>query len=218
MARQTVRTAWAGSIQRTESRARRWILSRPDPLEAASLAQSIEVPQSIAAILCARGLADPEQALEFLNPSLSRLHDPLLLRDMDRGLARLQAAIRDSEKIEIHGDYDVDGTTSTVLLKTAIEMAGGQAGFFIPHRINDGYGLRETAIDRAAANGVKLIISVDTGIRATVAVLRARERGIDVIVTDHHLPEADLPPAIAVINPNRRDCTYPRKESLRRGC
>lgn len=206
-----MKTAWAGSIQRTETRARRWIFSPSEPLQAAALAQSLDLSESVAAILCARGLADPDEALAFLNPSLARLHDPLLLRDMDRALARLQSAIRDGEKIEIHGDYDVDGTTSTVLLKTAIDMAGGQAGFFVPHRINDGYGLRDTAIDRAGANGVKLIISVDTGIRATAAVLRARELGIDVIVTDHHLPEAALPPAVAVINPNRRDCTYPEK-------
>ncbi len=135
----------------------------------------------------------------------------MLLRDMDRALARLRAGIRDGERIEIHGDYDVDGTTSTVLLKTAIEMAGGRAGFFIPHRINDGYGLRDTAIDQAAANGVKLIVSVDTGIRATAAVQRARALGIDVIVTDHHLPEPELPAAVAVINPNRPDCAYPEK-------
>ena len=135
----------------------------------------------------------------------------MMMRDMDRALARLQAAIRDGEKIEIHGDYDVDGTTSTVILKTAIGMAGGAAGFFIPHRVRDGYGMRDTAIDRAAENGVKLIISVDTGIRACAAVMRAKDLGIDVIVTDHHLPEHGLPPAVAVLNPNRVDCIYPEK-------
>jgi single-stranded-DNA-specific exonuclease len=121
-------------------------------------------------------------------------------------------AIRSGEKIEIHGDYDVDGTTSTVILKTAIEMAGGQCTFCIPHRLRDGYGMQLAAIDRAALAGVKLIVSVDTGIRAIAVVDRARELGIDVIVTDHHLPESELPRAVAVINPNRRDCTYPNKD------
>ncbi len=179
--------------------------------QVAALAESLDIPGPVASVLCARGLADPEDALAFLQPTLSGLHDPLLLRDMDLALSRLQLAITRGEKIEIHGDYDVDGTTSTVILKTAIQLAGGQAGFFIPHRLKDGYGLRDSAIDRAAASGVKLIISVDTGIRASYAVARARELGMDVIVTDHHLPEADLPPAWAVLNPNRLDCTYPEK-------
>ncbi len=182
-----------------------------DPGQAAELAQALEIPPAVAAILSSRGIAGSEQALDFLEPSLSGLHDPLLLRDMDRALARLAGAIRQGEKIEIHGDYDVDGTTSTVLLKTAIELAGGKAGFFIPHRVNDGYGLRISAIERAAAEGVTLIISVDTGIRAAEAVLRARDLGVDVIVTDHHLPEPVLPPAVAVLNPNRPDCEYPEK-------
>jgi len=135
----------------------------------------------------------------------------MLLLDMQPAIERIVRAIRNHEGIEIHGDYDVDGTTSTVILKTAIEMAGGQAGFFIPHRIRDGYGIRDAAIERAAQNGVKLVISVDTGIRAQDAVRRANELGIDVIVTDHHLPEGHLPPAIAVINPNRPGCPYPEK-------
>lgn len=130
---------------------------------------------------------------------------------MDRAIERLRAAIRNGEKMEIHGDYDVDGTTSTVILKTAIEMAGGKTGFSIPHRLKDGYGIGQTAIRLAAENGVTLIVSVDTGIRAREAVERARELGIDVIVTDHHLPEAELPAALAVVNPNRIDCAYPEK-------
>ena len=201
----------AASIPRTDRRARRWLFSKSDPIAAARLAGTLDIPLPLAQVLCARGLQDPEQALDFLNPSLAGLHDPLLLRDMDRALERLLRAIRAHEKIEIHGDYDVDGTTSTVILKTAIGMAGGDASFFIPHRIKDGYGLRDSAIDRAAAAGVKLIISVDTGIRASAAVARARELGIDVIVTDHHLPEAELPTAVAVLNPNRADCSYPEK-------
>ncbi|MDQ6699888.1 MAG: single-stranded-DNA-specific exonuclease RecJ, partial [Acidobacteriota bacterium] len=139
------------------------------------------------------------------------LHDPLLMRDMEAAVERIRRGIRDKENIQIHGDYDVDGTTSTVILKVAIEMAGGAASYRIPNRLKDGYGLQIAAIERAAAEGVSLIVSVDTGIRAGAAVRRARELGIDVIVTDHHLPEAELPPALAVLNPNRPDCTYPEK-------
>jgi single-stranded-DNA-specific exonuclease len=202
---------WAGSIQRTESRPRRWQFSPVDPAHSRSLAESLNLPEAVAQILCARNLEDPVAASEFLSPSLSRLHDPLLLLDMQPAVDRLVRAIREHEPIEIHGDYDVDGTTSTVILKTAIEMAGGQASFFIPHRIRDGYGIRDTAIERAAQNGVKLIVSVDTGIRAQDAVRRANDLSMDVIVTDHHLPEGHLPPAIAVINPNRPGCPYPEK-------
>jgi single-stranded-DNA-specific exonuclease len=130
---------------------------------------------------------------------------------MDRAVERLLRAIRAGEKIRIHGDYDVDGTTSTVILKTAIEMAGGQASFSIPHRLKEGYGIQLAAIERCAADGVTLIVSVDTGIRAGEMVRRASHLGIDAIVTDHHLPESELPPAVAVINPNRPDCSYPNK-------
>lgn len=159
----------------------------------------------------ARGCGTAEQARRFLFPELSDLHAPEQLRDMEAGVARLMRAIRDGEPIEIHGDYDVDGTTSTVILKTAIEMAGGKCTFCIPHRLRDGYGIQLAAVERAAVAGVKLIVSVDTGIRAGAVVRRARELGMDTIVTDHHLPEEELPPAVAVINPNRADCTYPNK-------
>ncbi len=205
----------AGSTPRTEPgagrRAARWQFVKSDPIQALALAESLAIPGPIATVLCARGLADADDALTFLNPSLAGLHDPMLLRDMDRALTRLKQAIANGEKIEIHGDYDVDGTTSTVILKTAIGLAGGHADFFIPHRVKDGYGMRDSAVDRAAADGVRLIISVDTGIRASAAVERARVHGIDVIVTDHHLPEQSLPPAVAVLNPNRADCPYPEK-------
>lgn len=156
-------------------------------------------------------MADAAAASDFLTPNLARLHDPFQLRDMDRALQRLLLAIQRSEKIQVHGDYDVDGVTSTVILKTAIGIAGGCASFSIPHRLRDGYGIRDAAVDRAASEGVTLIVSVDTGIRAKAAVDRARELGIDVIITDHHLPEEALPPACAVLNPNRRDCCYPEK-------
>ena len=134
------------------------------------------------------------------------------MRDMGRAVERLLAAIRAGEKILIYGDYDVDGTSSVVLLTKAIELAGGAPQFHVPHRLKDGYGMRAEVVEAAAAQGVKLIVSVDTGIRAAEVVARANELGIDVIVTDHHLPETDLPPAVAVLNPNRPDCEYPCKD------
>jgi len=124
---------------------------------------------------------------------------------------RLERAIRAGEKILIYGDYDVDGTTSVVILTKAIEIAGGAATYHIPHRLKDGYGMRSEVVEAAAASGVKLIVSVDTGIRAAEVVGRANELGIDVVVTDHHLPESALPPAIAVLNPNQPACPYPEK-------
>jgi single-stranded-DNA-specific exonuclease len=164
-----------------------------------------------ARILHARGLSDPEAARRFLSPSLDDLHDPLSMRGMPAAIARLRAAIASGEKILIYGDYDVDGTTSVVVLRKAIELAGGAAAFHVPDRFTEGYGMRAEVVERAAADGLSLIISVDTGIRAREVVRRALELGIDVIVTDHHLPEAELPPALAVLNPNQPGCPYPEK-------
>jgi single-stranded-DNA-specific exonuclease len=164
-----------------------------------------------ARVLLNRGFEDPDAARRFLYPTLEHLHDPYRLTGMKEALERLRRAISTGEKILIYGDYDVDGTISIVILKKAIELAGGSASFHVPHRLRDGYGMRAEVIERAAASGVGLIVSVDTGIRALEVVRGARELGIDVIVTDHHLPEAELPPAVAVVNPNRPDCKYPEK-------
>jgi single-stranded-DNA-specific exonuclease len=142
---------------------------------------------------------------------MDHLHDPGLLADMGKAVERIERAIAQKERIAIHGDYDVDGITSTVILRRALEMLGGDVVHFIPERLRDGYGLQPAAIDRLQAEGVRLVISVDCGIRGTDAALRARELGIDLIITDHHEPEEALPPAFAVINPKRRDCTYPDK-------
>jgi len=188
-----------------------WFIPDPDPQLVRDLAAALHLQQLTARVLFSRGLKDPQTARRFLSPSIEHLHDPLLLTGMRQAVDRLRAAIAAGEKILIYGDYDVDGTSSVVILKKAIEMAGGQAGFHVPHRLKDGYGMRAEVIERAAAMGVRLIVSVDTGIRASEVVRGARELGIDVIVTDHHLPEADLPPALAVLNPNRRDCNYPDK-------
>jgi single-stranded-DNA-specific exonuclease len=189
----------------------RWLLPESQRAQVEALAAALCIGAPAARVLVHRGLSDPAAAARFLRPSLDDLHDPLAMRDMPRAIERLQAAIRNREKILIYGDYDVDGTTSVVVLTKAIELAGGAAEYHVPHRLKDGYGMRPEVVERAAAEGVKLIISVDTGIRAGDVVRRAAELSIDVIVTDHHLPEAELPPAVAVLNPNRPDCLYPEK-------
>src|ERR1700684_1774979 len=189
----------------------RWLIPAANPQATRELAIELGVQPVTASVLLSRGLGDPAAARRFLTPDLGHLHDPLLLTGMRDAVARIRKAIAAKEKILIYGDYDLDGTTSVVILKKAIEMAGGEASFHVPHRLKEGYGMRADVIERAAAMEIALIVSVDTGIRASEVVREAGQRGIDVIVTDHHLPEAELPPALAVLNPNRRDCGYPDK-------
>ena len=166
----------------------------------------------LARLLVQRSITEPEAALRFLTPSLSHLHSPNLMTGVKEAVARIEAAIETKESILIYGDYDVDGTTAIVILKTAIELCGGTADFHTPHRIRDGYDLRDDVIERAAAAGVRLIISVDMGIRAFAPAETARRLGVDLIVTDHHLPGPEgVPSAFAVINPNQAGCSYPCK-------
>jgi len=182
-----------------------------DGQQSSVLAAALGVHPTVARLLCMRGFAEPEAAQRFLNPSLDHLHDPFRLADMDRAVVRLELALARKERIAIHGDYDVDGITSTVILRRALEMLGGTVVHFIPERLRDGYGLQPAAIERLHAQGVGLIVSVDCGIRGADAAQRARDLGVDLIITDHHEPEGTLPSAYAVINPKRRDCTYPDK-------
>ena len=172
------------------------------------LAAALDVPPVVARLLWQRGHRDAEAAHRFLHPSLSHLHDPYGLTDMRVAVDRLCEAIARKERVAIHGDYDVDGVTSTVILRRALEMLGGDVTHFIPERLRDGYGLQVPAVERLHAEGVKVIVSVDCGIRSADAGRRARALGVDLIITDHHEPEADLPPALAVINPKRVDCMY----------
>jgi single-stranded-DNA-specific exonuclease len=189
----------------------RWDSVACDAEAADALAAALGIAPVVARLLCQRGLSDPELAGRFLNPSLDHLHDPMLLADMGRAVDRIMAAIARKERIAIHGDYDVDGITSTVILRRALEMLGADVVHFIPERLKDGYGLQPVAIERLHADGVALVVSVDCGIRGADAALRARELGVDLIITDHHEPDADLPQALAVINPKRHDCSYPDK-------
>ena len=189
----------------------RWDFTPVDDQAATALASAIGIDLPVARLLCQRGISDPEVATRFLNPCLDHLHDPMRLADMDVAVTRILAAIAGRERVAIHGDYDVDGVTSTVILRRALELLGADVVHFIPERLKDGYGLQAEAIERLKADGVRLVISVDCGIRGVQAAKRARELGVDLIITDHHEPEASLPPALAVINPKRTDCSYPDK-------
>ncbi|HEV2964360.1 MAG TPA: single-stranded-DNA-specific exonuclease RecJ [Candidatus Angelobacter sp.] len=191
----------------------RWNHLTPDSQLVAKLASEARLSPLVARLLVLRGITSAEQAGNFLVPSLTQLCSPYLMLGMREAVERLSAAITNREQILIYGDYDVDGTTAVVILKTAIELCGGAADFHVPHRIKEGYGMKDDVIERAAAAGVKLVISVDTGIRAFQAAETALRVGIDLIVTDHHLPEAHegVPKALAVLNPNQHGCNYPCK-------
>ncbi len=189
----------------------RWILPSITNDEIPDLEKSLNLTRPVAAVLAKRGFITSTAAQEFLSPQLATLHDPMELRDMDRAVARLRIAIEKRETILLYGDYDVDGTTSIVVLKKALEILGAIVQFHVPHRLKEGYGMRSEVIEQAKHDGVALIVSVDTGIRAVDVVQHANTLGIDVIVTDHHLPDASLPPALALLNPNRPGCHYPNK-------
>ena len=166
----------------------------------------------LAPLLVRRGIRDAESAQRFLAPSLSHLHAPELMTGLSVSVDRIEAAIERKEPILIYGDYDVDGTMAVIILKTAIELCGGACDFHVPHRISEGYDMRGDVIERAAAAGIRLIISVDMGIRAFAPAETAHKLGVDLIVTDHHLPGSDgVPRALAVVNPNQKGCDYPCK-------
>ena len=177
------------------------------------LMAGMELPEIVAGILAARGISSVDEASRFLHPSLEDLHSPMEMLGMQRAVERLERAIAQREPMLIYGDYDVDGTMATVILKTVVELLGGVCSFHVPHRLLEGYGMRDEVIERAAADGVKLIISVDTGIRAFAAAETAERAGVDLIVTDHHLVAQDegVPKALAVLNPNQAECGYPCK-------
>ncbi len=167
----------------------------------------------LAPLLIGRGITDAESAARFLSPSLSHLHAPDCMTGLPAAVDRLDAAIAGKEPILIYGDYDVDGTMAVIILKTAIELCGGAADFHVPHRIREGYDMRDDVIERAAAAGIRLIISVDMGIRALGPAKTAQRLGVDLIVTDHHLPGPEgVPKAWAVVNPNQKGCAYPYKQ------
>jgi single-stranded-DNA-specific exonuclease len=192
---------------------KRWEIKRHDRAAVNSLAQDLGVKPLIGALLISRGFETPEKASRFLNPSLDDLHDPLLLKGMREAADRVLRAVDSGEKIMIWGDYDVDGTTGTVLLRRALKMLGSMTAFHVPNRFTEGYGVNIPALEQAKAEGVSLVITVDCGIRSFEPLTWARENGLDVIVTDHHLSDEvnGNPPAFAIVNPNQTGCEYPDK-------
>jgi single-stranded-DNA-specific exonuclease len=198
----------------------KWVVAAGASEASAELARELGVPEAIARLLVCRGFETVESAEGFLRPGPGQLHDPYRMLGMAAAVARLREALEKQQPVLIYGDYDVDGTVATVLLKTAMERAGAAMGvvadvrYHIPHRIREGYGMQDARIEAAAAEGVRLVVSVDTGIRAFAAAEEAKRLGLDLIVTDHHLPDGaeGIPEALAVLNPNQAGCGYPYKE------
>ena len=194
-------------------KAKRWIVREHDAESAASLARGLGVSPILAALLITRGYADERAARVFLSPTYDQLHEPYAMLGMKEAVARLQHAIANGERVLIYGDYDVDGTTGTAILLRALKLLNANVGFHIPHRFTEGYGIQQAALERAFAEGYKLVVSIDCGIRAHEPLYWARKVGLDVIITDHHLPDEKegAPPAFAVLNPNQAGCEYPDK-------
>jgi single-stranded-DNA-specific exonuclease len=194
-------------------KAKRWIVREHDAEKATSLARVLGVSPILATLLINRGYADEHAARVFLSPTYDQLHEPYAMLGMKEAVARLKHAVETREPILIYGDYDVDGTTGTAVLLRALKLLGANAGFHIPHRFTEGYGIQQAALEKAVADGYKLVVSIDCGIRAHEPLYWARDNGLDVIITDHHLPDEKegAPPAFAVLNPNQAGCTYPDK-------
>ena len=189
---------------------KRWkIIANADSSKVEHLRQVLGVDRVIAQLLVQRGIETFDQAKAFFRPSLDNLHDPFLMKDMDKAVARLEKAVRDGENILIYGDYDVDGTTAVALLYTFLKTFYDRVGYYVPDRYDEGYGISYKSIDYAAANGFSLVIALDCGIKAVEKVEYAASKNIDYIIADHHRPGEKLPAAVAVLDPKREDCTYP---------
>jgi single-stranded-DNA-specific exonuclease len=189
-----------------------WRLSpNPDSGAVDRLARDLSLPPALCRVLASRGVIDPDEAKDFLRPRLEHLHPPGLMADAEKAAGRILKAVEGGETVLVHGDYDVDGVASAALLTLWIRRLGGAAVPFVPHRLRDGYDLGEAGLEAAARAGASLLVTCDSGIRAHEAVERARSRGVDVVITDHHTPGDSLPPAVAVVDPARSDCPYPDK-------
>ncbi len=189
---------------------REWRLKDPaDPEKVAQLSAELGIDPVLASLLVTRGVQTFEEARSFFRPNLEALHDPFLMKDMSNAVDRLEKAISRKEKILVYGDYDVDGTTAVALVFSFIRRLTSFVDFYIPDRYDEGYGVSQKGIDWAAENGFGLIITLDCGIKAIDKVAYAKSKGIDVIICDHHLPEQELPEAVAVLDPKREDCNYP---------
>jgi single-stranded-DNA-specific exonuclease len=190
----------------------RWlILPQPDPDKAQKLAKELNFPVEITSLLLKRGISTFEETRTFFKPSLDHLHDPFLLKDMNVAVKRIEKAINKNEKILIYGDYDVDGTTSVAMMYLFINSFYKHIDYYIPDRYEEGYGISYQGIDFASANGFSLIIALDCGIKEKDKISYAKDKNIDFIVCDHHLPDDALPEAVAILDPQRPDCSYPYK-------
>ena len=186
---------------------KRWITRKDYDLEVVEkLADSLGVDKIIATLLVERGVTTFEEAKHFFRPSLDQLHDPFLMKDMDRAIARINNAVRKKERMLIYGDYDVDGTSAVALVYSYFHTLHYNIDFYIPDRDTEGYGISFQGIDYAKRTGVKLIIALDCGIKAVEQAEYANQFGIDIIVGDHHLPGEVLPNCCAVLDPKREDC------------
>lgn len=193
---------------------KRWTLKQPDSSYVQQLRKDLpNVNPAICQILALRGVKDYESAKTFFRPELSHLHDPFLMKGMKKAVQRITEAIEWHERIMVYGDYDVDGTTAVAVVYDFLKAQySGELTFYIPHRYREGYGVSKQGIDYAHANGYHLIITLDCGIKSAELIAYAQSLGIDVIVCDHHLPDSNLPPALAILNPKQSDCPYPYKE------
>src|SRR6476620_840011 len=191
---------------------KRWTILQADHEKVNSLQQSLKIHSAICKILVQRNIETFDQAKDFYRPQITDLHDPWLMKDMDKAVDRIVSAIEKHEKILIYGDYDVDGTTSVACMYQFLRKLTFDLDFYIPHRYREGYGVSKAGVDYAKDHGFTLIISLDCGIKSVELIAYAKDLGIDFIVCDHHLPDSELPPAVAILNAKQKDCNYPYKE------
>jgi len=191
---------------------KRWTILQADQQKVSALQRSLKIHPAICNILVQRNIETFDEAKNFYRPQLTDLHDPWLMKDMDKAVNRIIAAIENHEKILIYGDYDVDGTTAVASMYQFIRKLHSELDFYIPHRYREGYGVSKMGIDFAKDHGFTLVVSLDCGIKSVELIAYAKDLGIDFIVCDHHLPDAELPPAVAILNAKQKDCNYPYKE------
>jgi single-stranded-DNA-specific exonuclease len=192
---------------------KRWVLKpQGDSDLVRHLSKVLNINEKLANLLAQRGVTSFESAKAYFRPQLEHLHDPFLMLDMHKAVARIDQALAKKEKILVYGDYDVDGTTAVSLVYTFLKKIHPKVGFYVPDRYSEGYGISDKGVDFAAENGFKLVIALDCGIKAVERITRAKTLGVDFIICDHHRPGDQLPPAVAILDPKREDCTYPYKE------
>ncbi len=191
---------------------KRWKILETDNAKASSLNEALKINFDLCRILVQRGYTTFDETKKYFRPQLSDLHDPWLMKDMEKAVERVRSAINNKEKILVFGDYDVDGTTSVACMYQFLSNIYTEVDFYIPHRYKEGYGISKLGIDFAKENGFTLIISLDCGIKSVDLIAYAKELGIDFVVCDHHLPDKELPPAVAILNPKQKDCNYPYKD------